>query len=280
VVRRRGLFVLCRYRVRRVVASARRDVTRTALRVFIAGPSECGKTRLAWDVWASRFPRRLTFDFAREVRAELNPDAIAVYSYAELREALADCARASRWHIALCLDHADARTIAPKVCRLLAHPTTSEDERTFARSIGGLVVDCYEAHELAPNGMCPPDVRGLVTRGRHEGISVVVATQAPARVDRAFSENAEYLVAFATQEHTVARFWAAKTSPAVAEMIDEQPRYHCALFEKSRRRIYWLDDKRRVRRVTDYKGRTLSAATHSGAGVSAGDSGRGDTAAE
>lgn len=248
-------------------------MNRTALRVFISGPSECGKTRLAWDVYVSKFPRCLTIDFAREVQSQLDPDAITVYSYHGLREALAECARAERWHIALCLDHAEARTIAPKVCRLLAHPTKSEDERTFARSVGGLVVACYESHELAPNGMCPPDVRGLVTRGRHEGISVVVATQAPARVDRAFSENAEFLVAFATQEHTVTKFWTAKTSPLVAEMIDEQPRYHCALFKKSTRQIFWLDDRRRVKRVTDYKGRSLSAAAPKTTGpVDAGDS--------
>lgn len=229
-------------------------MTRTALRVFIAGPSECGKTRLAWDLYVSKFPRRLTFDFAREVRELLDPDAITVYSYAELREALGDCAAARRWHIALCLDHAEARTVAPKVCRLLAHPTTSDDERTYARSIGGLMVACYEAHELAPNGMCPPDVRRLATGGRHESVSVVVASQAPALVDRRFSENAEFLVAFATQEHTVWKFWQHKTCGEVADMIDAQPRYHCALFEKAKRRIYWLDNQRRVLRVTDYKG--------------------------
>lgn len=234
----------------------------SALRVFAAGPSECGKTMLLYDLVVSRFPRRLTFDFAREVRASLNPDAITVYTYAELREALHDLAGVRQWHVALCIDHADARTIAPQVCRLLAHPTTHDGERTYARAIGGLVVDCYEAHELAPNGKTPDDVRGLVTRGRHEGISVVVASQAPALVDRRFSENAGVLVAFATQEHTAWQFWASKTCSAVADLIDEQPRYHAAYFDKAARAIYWLDDRRRVLRVTDYKGRVLRGEAH------------------
>lgn len=255
-------------------------MNRTALRVFVAGPSECGKTRLAWDLYVQKFPRILTVDFAREVRELLDPDAITVYSYAELREALGDCAKVRQWHIALCIDPAEARTLAPKVCRLLVHPTTADDERTYARAIGGLVVACYEAHELAPNGMCPPDVRRLATGGRHEGASVVMASQAPARVDRAFSENAKYLAAFATQEHTVWAFWAKKTCGAVADMIDEQPLYHVALFDKGPRRIYWLDDRRRVKRVTDYKGRTLSGASHTTGPADAGDSDRANSTAE
>lgn len=236
----------------------------TALRVFAAGPSECGKTRLCWELFVSRFPRRLTFDFPREVRAKLNPDAITVYSYAEVRDALGDLAGVKSWHIALCLDPSSARDVAPKVCRLLAHPTRSDDERTYARSIGGLVVDCYEVHELAPNGAAPDDVRALVTRGRHERISVVVATQAPSLCDRRFSENANVLIAFATQEHTAWKFWSSKTCARVADMIDEQEQYHAAYFDKGSRTIYWLDDRRAVLRVTDYAGNEITAGDDAG----------------
>jgi hypothetical protein len=222
--------------------------------VLAAGPSFCGKTTALQELFGKRFPRRITFDFQREVSRKLNPHAIDVYSFADFMRALRLCARGTRWHIALIYDPEAEPELAEKVCRVLNPAITSESHKSFSRAVGGIAIDCSEADFIFANGRTAPAVRGLVQRGRHNKLAVLMATHAPALVDTRLRDAADYYLAFRSQEDVVWRFWQRATSGAVANVIASLPEHHCGYIVKAEQRVYLLDERRRVTRVLDYTG--------------------------
>jgi hypothetical protein len=225
---------------------------------FAAGPSQCGKSRALWDLMVSKFQRRVSFDFVGEV-LRFNPQAVRVFSYEEFRRELVKAASRPAWHIAISVDHARIPDIAPKICRLLVPPVTSADRASFSRAVGGICIDCSEADYLAPNGRTTPEVAALFQRGRHDWVSLAMATQHPALVDRQVTNNAQFLLAFQSAESVVLGYWKRTTSAAVAELISELPKFHCAYIVKPAQQVYLLDDERRPYRLLDFKGRETRA---------------------
>jgi hypothetical protein len=228
-----------------------------ALVVLGAGPTGTGKTTALFELFVSRFPRRVTFDFVGEVRRKFNPDAIEVYSYEEFLKALRVCARGSRWHIAVIYDPDGRPELAGQVARVLNPPRTSDDHRSFSRAVGGVAIDCSEADFIFPNGRTDPAVRGLAQRGRHNRVALLMATHAPALVDTRLRDAAGYYLAFRSQEDVVWRFWQRATSGTLADVVATLPPYHCGYIVKAEQRMYVLDERRAVTRVLDYAGAEL-----------------------
>lgn len=235
-----------------------------------AGPSECGKTRALEDLFLLHAPRRLSLDLNGEVKGK-HPDAIEVYSIAELREQLAAVVDRERWHIALCTSAERLADMSPELARIFNPEKTSAQHISYPREVGGVAIDCSEARAWVPNLKAKWAQHNVAyfERGRHNRLSLFVATQYPQSVDRRVTDNASYLLAFRTQEDAVWEYWQRSTSRTVADLIAALPQYHCAYIDKDAQLVYLLDDERETYRVLDYKG----------ADVAESDTGANDTAA-
>lgn len=219
-----------------------------------AGPGGTGKTTALYEMFISRCPRRVSFDFQGEMRAVFNPAAIDVFSFGEFLAALRRVAALPAWHIALIYDPDAQPDLAAQVVAVLNPARSSSAHTSFALAVGGIAVDCTEADFLWPTGRTLPALRGLVQRGRHNRLCIFAATQAPALVDNRLRDGADYLLAFRTQEDVVWKFWQRVTSARVADMIASLPRFHCGYIVKAAQVVYLLGADRRPYRVVDYTG--------------------------
>ena len=239
---------------------------------YAVGPKGSGKTAALWELFIQRHPRRLSIDLNGEMvelRDELvskgmldnasNPTVVQVFSLEELRRALRVAAGYSRWHIALCIPPAAVGDVAPELARILNPTKASEEHQSFSKAVGSIAVDCSEASKLIPNGRAHRDMLGLFQTGRHNWLHLLMASQTPAKVDPECRNAADFFLAFRTQETTVWKYWADVASGAIADVVSELPRFHCAYFVKAEQRVYVLDDKRRPYRVLDYQGREIGA---------------------
>jgi hypothetical protein len=234
---------------------ALRLTERSSLRVFVSGPPESGKSQFLAHEFTSRTPRVISIDITGET-AERNPDAIRTYGLEDLRSALKKCASYRRWHVAARLDE---KELGPTFAMLAPAPKSDEDI-SFPRAVGGLAIECGETAFLAPNGRTAPDVKAAWNRGRHHLLSLYMATQRPAEVDRAVTASSPIKVAFGHREDRDLEFWRKEISAPIAELISELTRYHSIFYVQAANRVYVRDGSYRVRRILDARGNEVSRA--------------------
>lgn len=227
--------------------------------VVAAGPSECGKTRALVELFLAAAPRRVSIDFIGEVRRKYSPTAVEVFSIAELREQLAAVAHLERWHIALCTDPESIPDMAPELGRMLNPARSSSAHKSFPKLVGGIAIDCSEGRNFVPNSKVAwaSHTVAMFERGRHNCLSMFIATQAPQSIERRVTDAANILLAFRTQEKVVRAFWSDLTSDEVATLVRRLPAYHCAWIEKDRQVVYLLDERRNCYAVLDYDGKEI-----------------------
>lgn len=157
---------------------------------FVCGMKRSGKSHLL-DLLASRFPRRIIFDFVGEYDGKI-ANAKTCYTLSEAVNALLTAKkRGDKWTV-VC-------TLADKeVPQLLAAIT---GKNSWARSVGGVVIQCGEVDLIAPNNQgIATEVRHIFQRGRHYGISALVATQRPRDVHRVVTAQSDIICAFRQHE--------------------------------------------------------------------------------
>lgn len=157
--------------------------TLPSLRSFLAGNSGVGKSTRAWQLYLTRFPRRLLIDQTGEWE-EPNPgigypgaDQVA-YTVPGAIEAIRRLAPKGKWTVALGLDPAEL----PELIDWLIPVPNLKDSPV--RAMGGAVLLVDEVDLLAPQGYATEPVRTLYRRSRHVGLSVVSTTQRPSNVSR------------------------------------------------------------------------------------------------
>jgi len=227
---------------------------RRAVCVFVSGPPESGKSRFLASEFSSRTPRVITIDITGET-GERNPDAVRTYGLPDLKSALKKCAGYRQWPVAAQLDDTD---LAPTFA-MLARAPRSDHDISFSRAVGGLAIACGEAAFLAPDGRTAPEVRDASNRGRHHLLSLYMATQRPANVDRAVTASSPIKVAFGHREDRDLEFWAREISPPIARVIEELPQYHSIYYVQALNRVFVRDGSYRVRRILDARGNEISS---------------------
>lgn len=166
----------------------------------VVGKSGSGKTRLIARHFGPVHARRITFDATGETR-ELYPRAAHVFGAGEAAKVLAAwlSRRVRRWHLCVGASAEDAARIVSALC-----PLYDGTRLALATAFGGVAVECFELDAFAPNstGLNPVGAawRNAFLRGRHVGLSLLVATQYPALVDRAATSQAGRVVTFALHE--------------------------------------------------------------------------------
>lgn len=209
---------------------------------FACGRKNTGKSQLLFDWFARPTPRVISLDFNDEV-PERNPDAVSVVGWGRLMDALRVASNYGRWHIAAALDGPDVI----ELFRLLAPPHGS-GRPSLSRAFGGVAVECGEAYMVAPNGGADPDVIGAWRRGRHALLSLYMAAQRPAAVNRELSAQADYIAAFAQGEPNDLHWLAKAISQPVADVVAQLRGHQCVYYERGTGLVSVLDDDRRVMR--------------------------------
>lgn len=157
---------------------------------FVCGMKRSGKSHLL-DSLAARFPRRIIFDFVGEYDGRF-PDVKTCYTLPDAVSALLRAAkRGDKWTVVCTLDNSE-------IVQLLAAIT---GRSSWARTVGGVVIQCGEVDLIAPNNAgIATEVRHIFQRGRHYGISALVATQRPRDVHRVVTAQSDIICAFRQHE--------------------------------------------------------------------------------
>jgi hypothetical protein len=227
---------------------------RRSLRVFVSGPPESGKSQLLAAEFTSKTPRVISIDITGET-AERNPDALRTYGLEDLRQTLKECSRWRRWHVAAQLEEHELGACFA----MLAPAPKSDDAISFCRAVGGVAIECGEAAFLAPNGRLANEVKAAFNTGRHHLLSLYMATQRPANVDRVVTASSPIKVAFGHREDRDLEFWRKEISAAIADVIAELPPYHSIYYVQAENRVYVRDGSYRVRRILDARGNEISS---------------------
>lgn len=156
------------------------------IRVFIVGVSGSGKSTAAWRLYLERFPRRILIDQTGEWEERAD---IVVYDTQEFSWALRKYAPLGRWTI--CFPVLDDTDFTELVDYLIPVPDT---ESSPVRLMHGAVILVDEIDLIAPPRTSKREVRTLMRRSRHAGLSVVTCTQRPESVSREVSAQSDHIL--------------------------------------------------------------------------------------
>lgn len=208
-------------------------------RIFACGVTGSGKTRALRKLWLERSPRALIVDATGEWRQEKGARIAASWSdlLAELRRA----AGRERWRIV-----APAEELEPAdlVELLLARGAGG---LTYPRAVGGMALVIDELADFA-HSSCSRRVTAAWRRGRHEGLSILAASQAPADVARAATSQSEWWILYAMHEPAAIAYLARALPPVVMEAHGALAEFHAVLWSTRRRAGYLLDPNYQVKR--------------------------------
>lgn len=193
--------------------------------VVVVGRKGSGKSHLLGQ-YARHFPRRLILDFTGEHRRE--PGARFAWTLSETVTAL-QAARAAgrRWTVVAALAPADVPRLLPALM-----PVGRDTERGFSLAVGGMVIECGEVNEIAPNhnGIAAP-VSSLFMLGRHHRLSILCAARRTTEMHNNVTSQADIICAFRQhQEADVKRIGELMGDRAVAALrqlaVHEHLRYY------------------------------------------------------
>jgi hypothetical protein len=196
--------------------------------VFVAGKKASGKSTLLYEYFVANYPRTISLDFVGDVK-ERNPEAIEVVGYTALLAKLKELVAAGvhNWHVAAVFDSYTESEL-PNLFRLLCPPYNPQ-QVSFSRAIGGLALECSECDVILPNGGAAVEARNMVKRGRHNLLSLFLATQRPQECSRLCTSQADYIISFAMHEPNELKYFG-RISPRYASLLQSLPKFHSAWY--------------------------------------------------
>lgn len=219
------------------------------------GPTESGKSHLL-RVWARKHPRQLVLDATGEWSEMAEPGRRVEYAedMGQLREKLRECAKApGKWRVVIStevLTQGKGENLEQLV-QLLA-PVYKPGRVSFTRSVGGLALIFDEAYEVCSHGRSHI-VRPLWLRGRHNGLTILAASQRAADVGRMVTSQSGRVAITSTSEPIDLAYWKS-TLP--------EEYYPHLLQLKERQAICYYRAERRASVITTNG--VLVAALHTG----------------
>lgn len=161
---------------------------------FASGRKRSGKSHVLAQL-ASRFPRRIVYDFVGEFYGRI-PDAIETRTLSQTLDALVAVRKNPRWTIVAMVDPRDVPSIIGAIA-----PVGQIPEGSYSYSVGGIVQECGECDNIAPNNASiSPEVIDSLQRGRHFRLSTLFGTQRPRMTHRSVTAMADVLLAFKQKE--------------------------------------------------------------------------------
>jgi hypothetical protein len=209
------------------------------LRALTLGVSESGKNEYNRREFLATAGHILTVDPNGELAGQ--PGIIAAEGYRGTLQALARVAGAPSWHVAAYIpDYSDIVMLSEALLykKSLAAPS-------LAQQLGGLVLSSGECAELCPLA-APSPVTALWRRGRHFGISPVVATQRPADCNIIVRGQSQIITIFRLTDDRSLEWVARNVGGAVADYVAALPLYHSVRWRTNAAECERLDGNYRV----------------------------------
>lgn len=193
-----------------VVNSARNFIA------VVTGRKGSGKSHLLAQ-YARGFARRLVLDFTGEHQRDV-PAPLVAWSLQDCARILRHVAGHPRWTVVAELHPSD-------VPRLLGAIIPMGRGTGYSAAVGGMVVECGELNEIAPNdrGMAR-EVGAMFSRGRHQWLSVLAAARTSTEINKLATSQADVICAFRQhQEADVRRIAELMGDRAVPALRSLQP---------------------------------------------------------
>ncbi len=182
---------------------------------FACGMKRSGKSRLL-DTLATRFPRRILFDFVGEYEGKV-PNATYGYTLAECVDALQTARKSSKWTVVCVMDPAHVPQLLGAIM---------DQRNPFTRAVGGVVLQFGEVDLVAPNNMgIATEVRNVFQRGRHFDVSALAATQRPRDVHRVVTSQSDVICAFRQHEPRDAEYLGSVTRSDAVPLLNTLQQY-------------------------------------------------------
>lgn len=218
---------------------------RRNLIAFGTGRKASGKSQLLWDRYVSRAPRVIHLDENDEIKYR-DANAIVAVGLPALYDVLRAAAGkgAVRWRVALQgLTTDDVRELFFR----LAPPAGGV--ASLSRTFGGIAIETGEVDVIAPASGVAPEVQGAFKRGRHNLLSLFVATQRPHACGRIVTSQADEIFSFSQHEPADLRYLRLQMGSNVAGVIPRLPKYWHVLYQASTGIAWVCDENRKVDRV-------------------------------
>lgn len=197
-------------------------------RILVTGSTGSGKTSLMRDWLMPPVPRALWLDQLGECWTW--PGHIVTRS---LDDALRQIAAGHR-RVILTVKGRDLRTAEWERLAALLVPESPESP-ALGRLAPGLAICCSEADMLCPNGRTSDAWEEAYRRSRHFGVSLIVATQRAAAVDRIVSAQSNIIISCRQHEPRDLAYLAAVWPPDVARALATLPKFGALVYDQEHR---------------------------------------------
>jgi hypothetical protein len=183
--------------------------------VTVIGRTGSGKTHLIKERLAPRHRRRITLDLTGEMRS-LYPNAYHAIGLARVLRALRAWAgkEVTCWHLCAVLREDEVIRLVQLLC-----PVYDGRSESLAALLGGVCLEIHEVKHFLPvhrGGRAYEVFSNVLTQGRHNGLSIIAASQRAALCDRLLTSMSTAVIAFRQHEpRDVA--WIREVSPWFAE---------------------------------------------------------------
>ena len=216
-------------------------------RVFAVGATGTGKSHHLRRVLLPRYPRAIVLDYTGDFlnnRKDLGEGTHVAESFEDLGRLVRQlAARRERWRVLAYLNDDDTE----RLTRALV-PTRMVTGPSIARALGGCALVCDEL-SLFVRQNASPERLALWRMGRHCGLTILGASQAPADVHPLVRGQSRWLVLFHLHEPRSVEYFEKAIPAEVLDIRHEFAAHECLLWDAEKRVGYHLDANAQVRRT-------------------------------
>lgn len=148
-----------------------------------------------------------------------------------------------RWRLVTFLSQAECVELAGALL-----PERLFTGKSVARALGGCALVCDELSQFAPHN-ADEKILNLWRRGRHVGLTILGASQAPADVSPVVRGMSRYLVLFHLHEPNALGYFARMIPPAILAAHETLGPHECIVFDTEARAGWHLGADGKVRRT-------------------------------
>lgn len=218
-------------------------------RTFVAGATGSGKSyflrRILLPLEARAIILDTTGDFlANRHELAAGGDVAIAETWGDVQRELPKLAtRSRRWRLVTLLSSAECLELTNALL-----PERVVTGKSVARALGGCALICDELSLFAPH-RADPRIFDLWRRGRHVGLSILGASQAPADVHPVVRGMSRHLVLFHLHEPNALAYFARVLPPAALEAHGTLGEYECLAYDTETRTGWILDRTGRPRQT-------------------------------
>jgi len=215
------------------------SVAPSSRRVFVAGATGTGKSHFLRRVLLPTQERAIILDFTGDFvnnRRELGGTVEVAETWEDVKRVLPRLAkRGGRWRLVTFLNRSECIELAGALV-----PERLYTGASIARAVGGCALVCDELSQFATHA-ADDAVLQLWRRGRHVGLSLLGASQAPTEVHPTVRGMSRYLVMFHLHEPNAVGYFERMVPAHVLEVLERLAAHECLVWDAERRVGYHLD---------------------------------------